>query len=176
MEPTKNVIEDEEHTNPNPSTAGDDSTAAAGDDLISRLNDDVTVTILGLVGDAREVVRTGVLSRRWRGLWARVPVLHFDSGPEYRSPGDIERFIGAVNGVLALHAQPESGSMEQLEISLKVHYAPGEPRLAATTAEAAEGWIRYAVQHELTSFVFAVYVTPKEWLHKHDQKEDANDQ
>ena len=143
MEPTKNVVE-EEHTNPSPS-AGD--SAAGGDDLISRLSDDVTVSILGLVGDAREVVRTGVLSRWWRGLWTRVPVLHFDSGPEYRSPSDAERFIDAVNGVLALHAQPESG-MERLEISVKVHYAPGEPRLAATTVEAAEGWIRYALQHE----------------------------
>ena len=38
--------------------------------------------------------------------------------------------------------------MERLEISVKVHYAPGEPRLAATTVEAAEGWIRYALQHE----------------------------
>ena len=84
MEPTKNVVE-EEHTNPSPSAS---DSAAGGDDLISRLSDDVTVSILGLVGDAREVVRTGVLSRWWRGLWTRVPVLHFDSGPEYRSPSD----------------------------------------------------------------------------------------
>ncbi|RLN15907.1 putative FBD-associated F-box protein [Panicum miliaceum] len=112
MQSTKNVVE-EEHTDPSLST---DDSAAGGDDLISRLSNDVIVSILGLVGDAREVVRTGVLSRRWRGLWTRVPVLHLDSGGR---PG-----------------------MERLGISLKVHYAPGEPHLAATTVEAAEGWIR----------------------------------
>jgi hypothetical protein len=76
MQSTKNVVE-EEHTDPSLST---DDSAAGGDDLISRLSDDVIVSILGLVGDAREVVRMGVLSRRWRGLWTRVPVLHLDSG------------------------------------------------------------------------------------------------
>lgn len=65
--------------------------------------------------------------------------------------------------------------MERLGISLKVHYAPGEPHLAATTVVAAEGWIRYAVQHELMSFVFIVYVIPKKWLDKHGQKEEDND-
>jgi hypothetical protein len=43
------------------------------------LPDDVIVSILRLVGDAdaRQVVRTGALSRQWRGLWTHVPALRF---------------------------------------------------------------------------------------------------
>ncbi|RLN19718.1 hypothetical protein C2845_PM02G43290 [Panicum miliaceum] len=56
-----------------------------GVDRISTLPDDVIVSILRLVGDARQVVRTGALSRRWRGLWTHVPALRFHSGPRRRT-------------------------------------------------------------------------------------------
>ncbi|RLM56230.1 hypothetical protein C2845_PM10G03490 [Panicum miliaceum] len=54
----------------------------AGDaDLISGLDDDVLLRVLGLAGDARDAARTGALSRRWLGLWTRAPALRFASQP-----------------------------------------------------------------------------------------------
>ncbi|KAF8748224.1 hypothetical protein HU200_012965 [Digitaria exilis] len=114
-------------------------------DRISTLPDDVLVSILRLVGDndATELVRTGALSRRWRGLWTRVAALRFDAGPEHLSPGDAERFIAFVDGVLARHAKAPAGpGIEQLGIFLNLHYTPGEPHVPATTVEAAQGWVR----------------------------------
>ncbi|CAL4936742.1 unnamed protein product [Urochloa decumbens] len=140
-----------------------------GADLISGLADNVLLRIVGLLPDARQVVRTGALSRRWRGLWMRVSALRFDSGPRFQSPSDAERFIAIVNHVIAPRAQP---GIEQLGISMNVHYEPGEPHLAAATVEAIERWVLYAVQHELTSFAFAVRVIEKNWLEDNDDHED----
>ncbi|KAF8708585.1 hypothetical protein HU200_029960 [Digitaria exilis] len=146
-------------------------------DRISTLPDDVLVSILRLVGDndATELVRTGALSRRWRGLWTRVAALRFDAGPEHLSPGDAERFIGFVDGVLARHAKVPAGpGIEQLGIFLNLHYAPGEPHVPATTVEAVEGWIRYAVEQGLTSFAFVVRVTSTRWLLDDDEDDDGH--
>ncbi|CAL4936746.1 unnamed protein product [Urochloa decumbens] len=145
-------------------------------DLISGLNDDVLLRILALLPDARQAVRTAVLSRRWRGLWARVPALRFDSGPEYQSPNDAEPFIAIVNYVIAPRAQPAGSGVEQLGIKMKLYYERGEPYLAAATVEAIEGWVWYAVQHGLTSFAFEVDVIPKRWLHMYCKKEDTEEE
>ncbi|CAD6340692.1 unnamed protein product [Miscanthus lutarioriparius] len=63
-------------TPPPPSpTAGQDG---AGDDRISALDDDLCELILGSTHlNVRELVHTSVLSKRWRGLWKRLPVLDF---------------------------------------------------------------------------------------------------
>ncbi|XP_051183264.1 uncharacterized protein [Lolium perenne] len=43
-----------------------------GADLISTLPDDLLLLVLARLGCAAAAARTGVLSRRWRGLWARL--------------------------------------------------------------------------------------------------------
>ncbi|CAN6165008.1 unnamed protein product [Urochloa humidicola] len=99
-------------------------TPSPGDDadLISGLDDDVLLRVLGLMPDASDAARAAVLSRRWLHLWARVPALRFASRPVSRAAGGAEwraalgEFISFVNGALARHAQ--SGcAIESLSIS-----------------------------------------------------------
>ncbi|CAN6214988.1 unnamed protein product [Urochloa humidicola] len=99
-------------------------TPSAGDDadMISGLDDDVLLRVLGLMPDASDAARAAALSRRWLRLWARVPVLRFASRPVPRAAGGAEwraaldEFVSFVNGTLARHAQ--SGcAIENLSIS-----------------------------------------------------------
>ena len=89
-------------------------------DRISGLDDDVLLHILELVPDARDAVRTGALSRRWLGLWTRVPALRFASRSV--SMADLERFVSFVNGVLARRSQSDC-AIESLAISSAAHYS-----------------------------------------------------
>ncbi|KAM0926314.1 hypothetical protein ACQ4PT_003433 [Festuca glaucescens] len=52
-------------------------TGGGGDDLFSALPDDVIILVLVRLRCTRTAVRTGILSRRWRGLWTRLPDLVF---------------------------------------------------------------------------------------------------
>ncbi|CAL5062793.1 unnamed protein product [Urochloa decumbens] len=47
------------------------------EDRISALPDDMLLQILARLGCARAAAHTGLLARRWRGLWARLPELTF---------------------------------------------------------------------------------------------------
>ncbi|XP_039841552.1 uncharacterized protein LOC120701803 [Panicum virgatum] len=144
---------------------------AAGDaDRISGLDDDVLLRVLELVGDARDAVRTGALSRRWLGLWARAPVLRFaSSGPVPTAAGGgeehraaLERYVSFVNGVLARRAR--SGcAVECLAISYTKTDAARNPErlLQAAYVDAAQGWIRYAFEHGVKSFAVDLRVPPK---------------
>ncbi|XBI43873.1 hypothetical protein VPH35_108590 [Triticum aestivum] len=49
-------------------------------DLISGLDDDLLLHVLRFMPEARDVARTSVLSRRWRDISTRAPVLHFRIG------------------------------------------------------------------------------------------------
>ncbi|KAL6893809.1 hypothetical protein ACP4OV_007907 [Aristida adscensionis] len=136
-------------TSPSPSPAEHD---AGGDDLISGLCDDLLVRILELVADdsARAAVRTGALSRRWRRLWTRVSELRFEAWPEFKpSAGRAERFIAFVDDTLALRARSVvDAGISHLEISTCGEELPARPAVRA-----AEGWIRYALQRAVASFV-----------------------
>ncbi|PUZ68268.1 hypothetical protein GQ55_2G012300 [Panicum hallii var. hallii] len=61
--------------------SGSDGDAAAGEDRLSLLPDDVLVLILLRLGAAAAAGRTSVLSRRWRRVWALLPELRFPASP-----------------------------------------------------------------------------------------------
>ncbi|GJN24301.1 hypothetical protein PR202_gb12035 [Eleusine coracana subsp. coracana] len=56
----------------------------AGVDWISALPDDILVLILLRLDTIAEAARTGILSRRWRRVWALLPVLLFLDGRHIR--------------------------------------------------------------------------------------------
>ncbi|KAL6636654.1 hypothetical protein ACP70R_024226 [Stipagrostis hirtigluma subsp. patula] len=145
MESTKNDARETSTPSPSPPPS-DDHAAGGGDDLISALPDDVLLRVLGLVADAAEVVRTAALSRRWRGLWKRAPVLSFAPWPELESAGDAERYAAFVGDVLGRRAQSDD-DLELLHISFTLDRLRGEEQLVPLSVGAAEGWIRCGVQH-----------------------------
>ncbi|KAL6603629.1 hypothetical protein ACP70R_043990 [Stipagrostis hirtigluma subsp. patula] len=138
---------------------------SADADLISALGDDVLVRFLGLAADARDAVRTGALSRRWRGLWTRVPALRFASPPatEADSAAALHRYVSAVDRALSLRAQ-SGHAVESLAISFTAPCSlPGlvEERLVPAWTRAAQGWIRYAVQQGVKSFAVELHAPPE---------------
>ncbi|KAL6651373.1 hypothetical protein ACP70R_010298 [Stipagrostis hirtigluma subsp. patula] len=125
--------------------------------MISSLGDDVLVRILELLPDARDAVRTGALSRRWRGLWTRAAALSFssESWPECReATGAKRRYLAFVGGALTQRAGRADAALERLSISFTVDGARSqEKRLVRPSIRAARRWIRYAVRSASKSFV-----------------------
>ncbi|CAL4936740.1 unnamed protein product [Urochloa decumbens] len=170
MESIENNVESSKQTTP--SRAADDH---GDDDRISGLCDDVLVRILGLAGgDAAELVRTGVLSRRWRGLWTRAPRLCFSPWPEFESAGDAERFVSFVNSVLEQRVQSGAGiDLLAILLSLDSDCLRGQrDQLVPPSMKAAEAWIRYAVQQPVTDFYFKLRLPYKM---REDKEEDIID-
>ncbi|KAJ4807469.1 F-box family protein [Rhynchospora pubera] len=66
-------------------------------DRISTLSDDVLMHILSFLR-TRDAVRTCILSKRWRNIWASVSVLNFDF--HYFNTDDVQKFDQFVIGAL----------------------------------------------------------------------------
>ncbi|CAL5030035.1 unnamed protein product [Urochloa decumbens] len=139
-----------------------------GADLISDLCDDVLVRILELLPDAGDAARTAALSRRWRGLWTRLPALRFDSGsrPEFSAGNGgahatALRYVAFVDDALALRAAKPEPAVEHLAISFAVK-RPVPPRVVV---EAAQEWIHDAVRHAVRSFTLELHL-PMDYIRK----------
>ncbi|CAN1264785.1 F-box/FBD/LRR-repeat protein At2g04230 [Linum perenne] len=61
--------------------------AAAGEDLISDLPDEILHSVLRRIPYFKEAAQTSALSSRWRNLWSSYPVVELDSAtsPYYTS-------------------------------------------------------------------------------------------
>ncbi|CAL4945129.1 unnamed protein product [Urochloa decumbens] len=148
--------------------------AAAGGDLLSGLCDDVLAHILGLAEYARDAVHTGVLSRRWRGLWRRAPALRFASWQQ--QGGSAEGFIALVDDTLSSpHGRSSDGGLDQLVIEFDVYdRACRNQQLLLPSIAAAERWIGYAVRHGVKSFHFELSLPDDE--DEDDYKDDDDDE
>ncbi|CAN6690872.1 unnamed protein product [Malus baccata var. baccata] len=104
-------------------------------DRISRLPEPVLCHILSLI-PTKYAVRTSVLSKRWKKLWAFVPNIDLDDKHEHfsernRDRNDYVHFAMFVDRVLSLHEMDIH--MFRLHCSIVEDFAP------------IEGWIRSAI-------------------------------
>ncbi|KAL6657899.1 hypothetical protein ACP70R_005679 [Stipagrostis hirtigluma subsp. patula] len=102
-------------------------------DRISSLCDDLLLKILVLL-PLVEAIRTCILSRRWRGVWTRLPRLELDDGAA-RAAG-VEGFVDLVDGALQHHSVDVD--VDELLIRVSQPTSIDAARLAAWTAFAAE--------------------------------------
>ncbi|XP_026408795.1 putative F-box/FBD/LRR-repeat protein At1g78760 [Papaver somniferum] len=94
--------------------SGENSSCSVNEDRISNLPDALIHEILAFI-DMKYVVKTCVLSKRWRYIWTSLPKLRFvfyeetDEEEEEQDEEDIDsdlvqmRFVNLVNKVLSLH-------------------------------------------------------------------------
>ncbi|KAL6657897.1 hypothetical protein ACP70R_005677 [Stipagrostis hirtigluma subsp. patula] len=97
---------------PPPPFMGEDRRRRPGEDRISGLPDELLHGILVRLRSARAAARTGVLSRRWRHVWAQLPELVLDGNEDAPAPAS---FLNSVDAVLAACS---GSAIERLEISL----------------------------------------------------------
>nr|TKW35186.1 hypothetical protein SEVIR_2G355400v2 [Setaria viridis] len=106
-----------------------------GGDRISDLPDNLLHHILVLI-PLVEAVRTCVLSRRWGGVWTRLPRLLFQDVDAAAAAPRVRRFPDLVDGVLRGYA--DDVDIDDLFISVDVAAGVDDPvRLAAATAALA---------------------------------------
>ncbi|KAF8759189.1 hypothetical protein HU200_010217 [Digitaria exilis] len=91
-------------------------------DYISALPDDLLLQILGRLGCARTAANMSLLSRRWRGLWARSPAFDFHR----ITPGQLHAALGRI--------VPPAGS---LRIFIPRHHMLSPSRISSLLAAAA---------------------------------------
>ncbi|KAL6657852.1 hypothetical protein ACP70R_005632 [Stipagrostis hirtigluma subsp. patula] len=103
-----------------------------GVDRISGLPDELLQSILLRLPSTADAVRTSVLSRRWRRVWAHVPALSFGEGDQKRRGTSI---FNGIDAVLAAHAAP---TLDRLAISIDDWRNGDDP------ASRVAPWLRFA--------------------------------
>ncbi|XP_052137944.1 uncharacterized protein LOC127756630 [Oryza glaberrima] len=155
--------------------------AAAAVDLISELSDDVLLHILSFLPAASDVVRTTVLSRRWRHLWSAAPCLRFAVEPapppstSSRRADTGSRLVPAVDSVLARRAI-DGADVETLKISFVFSSSPNDGGGGGRSAfdgdwhdhaddiesEHVAAWLRFAERHVTGDFRLDVPTLPRQ--------------
>ncbi|XP_006658670.1 putative F-box/LRR-repeat protein At3g28410 [Oryza brachyantha] len=115
-----------------------------GPDLISSLPDDLLYHILSFV-TTPEAVRTSALSRRWTGVWTRVPrLLLLDEESK-----DVDRMLDSFDGVLRRYAT----DVDIADLTISYHWDCPE-----VTEERATSWAGFAARRVTGRFDLSVKV------------------
>ncbi|CAL4987242.1 unnamed protein product [Urochloa decumbens] len=121
-----------------------------GEDRISGLPDELLHAILARLGSPGSAVRTGVLSRRWRHLWAPQPELVLGFVLDTPRP-PLPAFLEAVDAALAACAAPTLGRLCILP--------PGGG--GGVPAGRLEPWLRFASERVVGSILLLVRPPPE---------------
>ncbi|CAO2149379.1 unnamed protein product [Urochloa humidicola] len=121
-----------------------------GEDRISGLPDELLHAILARLGSAGSAVRTGVLSRRWRHVWAPQPKLFIGFSPDAPRP-PLAAFLDAVDDTLAACAAPTLDGLYILP--------PGGGN--GVPAGRIEPWLRFASERVVGSILLLVRRPPE---------------
>ncbi|KAF8644592.1 hypothetical protein HU200_066399 [Digitaria exilis] len=143
-------------------------------DRISAMPDDLLLQILAGLGCARAAAHTGLLARRWRGLWARLPRLTFHCVV----PG----LLGAALAMVAGDPTPPS----LIDIHFSDHHMIEPARitslLAAAAALAPEEFVFHSTTSIKLDLTYAHFTLPSaggfpalESLHLENCHMDIND-
>ncbi|CAN6372570.1 unnamed protein product [Urochloa humidicola] len=123
---------------------------AGGEDRISGLPDELLHAILARLGSAGSAVRTGVLSRRWRHVWAPQPKLFIGFSLDAPRP-PLAAFLDAVDDTLAACAAPTLDGLYILP--------PGGGN--GVPAGRIEPWLRFASERVVGSILLLVRRPPE---------------
>uniref|UniRef100_A0A0E0KQZ1 F-box domain-containing protein n=1 Tax=Oryza punctata TaxID=4537 RepID=A0A0E0KQZ1_ORYPU len=141
--------------------SGGSTSTIVGEDRLGALPDDLLHAIMSFMA-AREVVRTCVLSRRWKDLWRSAPFLNLD-GTEFMpllsgSPEEWEEMDAFVTNLLRLRSRNET-SVDSFRLFV-------DHLLGAARRKSVERWVRAAV--ELRPRVLEINVVTPSYPPGHD--------
>ncbi|XP_024200182.1 putative F-box/FBD/LRR-repeat protein At1g78760 [Rosa chinensis] len=114
---------------------------ARQEDRISELPNAVLCHILSFVPTTKHVVRTSVLSTRWKNIWAYVPNLYLDDD-EFSSSAD---FIAFVDCVLLVR---DSSAIQRFHLHFNNCHAEHFSRI--------DGWISTAVRYNVVELDLSI--------------------
>ncbi|XP_057773777.1 putative F-box protein At2g39415 [Salvia miltiorrhiza] len=105
-------------------------------DRLSELPDSLILSILSLLSSTRDVVRTTILSKRWKDLWTTVPCLEFeDENPEF---------------ICRVLAQWRGAKIWIFYLSLSDEV----PHLPPPTSSDVESWLLFAVEKQVEAHMY----------------------
>ncbi|XP_062091722.1 FBD-associated F-box protein At2g26860-like isoform X2 [Humulus lupulus] len=144
------------------------TTSMADEDRISKLPDTVIVHILSFLPTV-DVVRTCILSRRWKFMWFSVPTLSFsDATADFQWPGALEKFYKYVDNCLEnrrriMYYIVDSAVITRFKLEMRYFYQTSRSVLI-------DKWLAFAIKNRVKelylslNFSFEDDVTYYYWL------------